>query len=225
MDKTLYEQNASAVYIKGLMKMWHFLWEELQNNKVEFSKSNSDGRINSVMDEETIINLLIAEFPLNIERADDRCWHDMVFVWDNFRYYINIKCSTGQTDNALNKKAIVYSLSTLDPDAIAKSMNINKMVTYINDNPKETRSPSKEYYYLYVDKIDGSVILKSLLDIQHFVANSINILQINWKKEKRDAHQFNSMDINEARHNVLSVVTKSIKTYFDGCSILLEQEF
>lgn len=218
-----YLSQASKRYPAVLIQIVQVLREELQLSNVRFSKENADGRINSITDENTIIEKLQEHMKShNIQKAPPRSWYDMTFTSDETIYHINIKCSTGGTDNALNKKAIIYSLKNLDMNTVKHNMNFDYMYAQIKHNLKPVRDYKNEYFYLYVDKNDGTVIMKSLLDIQHLTSNPINDLQINWSKEKKDMAVFHGDDIQEATTRIMSVITKSIKDYLAGCSSLLK---
>jgi len=152
-----------------------------------FNSINTDGRINSIYDENMIIRILEKHYGDAYVRrpTQSRNWYDVKvksqYTWIPF----NIKVSTGGTDNALCKKAFVYSLSTLTEDEIPAAMSFNKMIELVENNKNTDREIEKEYYYIYIDKKDGTVMVKSMCDIQYYVANAQNWLQINWSKEKQ----------------------------------------
>lgn len=218
-----YNEVASHLYPSELITLVTFLQETIANNMI-FSNSDIDGRVNSIKDENTIIELLKEEYGGDIVKPPPREWFDLIYKTTTATYYINIKCSTGKTDNALSKKAVIYSLCNIEPEAIKGNINLNNLMTLIDDNLKTIRDINKEYFYLYIDKLDGTVFIKSMLDIQNFVSNPINILQINWKKEKNDMAVFNDNDIISAKKRVLSIMSKSLKTYVKNCSKLLDFE-
>jgi hypothetical protein len=227
MDISQYTRMATERYSGGIMKLYHHLSQKIVNRDILFNTSNTDGRVNSIMDEDTIIDMLITEFNDDIERQPPRSWCDLIYRErindeEEIKYYINIKCSRGKTDNAMNKKAIIYSLTDIDVDDIKPNMNYNDMIRIIKNNIKETRNTQKEYYYLYIDKKDNSIILKSILDIQCLTSNPCNILQINWNKEKQLSHIFNDDDIAQSYNNIMKVIAKSLRTFTDSCSVFLE---
>jgi hypothetical protein len=210
-------------YPKSIKDTYNFLFEYCKNNNIDFTKASDDGRINSALDENTIIKILKEEFPGKVEKPKSRAWYDFVFYGDNKRYFINIKCSTGGTDNAMNKKAVIYSLADVTIEDIPSCMTYNKMLEHIEKNLKRERDVEKEYYYLYFDKKDGTIIIKSLLDIQNLRSNPCNILQINWTEEKKQASTFNNeKDIESHKKRVLRVISKSLKQFHASCSQLLE---
>ena len=185
---------------------------------------NEDGRLNSVSDEKRIIAILINHFGSDrVISAKPRAWYDFEFISQDHvhRFYINVKSSCGGVDNAFNKTAIVYSLTNLSPDVIPKNMNFNKLYSLIDKNICETRNTSHEYYYLYIDKKDKRVILKSILDIQNFVSNPCNILQINWNKEK-SSNKGNGSDLRVIKETIFNVIARSLQTFNANCSMFLQ---
>jgi len=209
-----YLEVAASRYPQELIELVMFL-HQLQSETISFSKSNTDGRINSVEDENTIIKLLVEKYGSSIIVPPPRSWCDFIYQTGNTKYYINIKCSTGTTDNAFNKKALVFSLTDLAPEKIIDSMNFTKMISLIDENMKNERDIESEYFYLYVDKKDGTVFIKSLLDIQNLVSNPTNKLQINWKKEKMDMAKLNDIDISSAKKKILTCLATSLRSYFN----------
>jgi len=185
---------------------------------------NTDGRINSIYDENTVISILKDHYGHSFihKPYKSRHWYDLK-IKSSHKYWIpcNIKVSTGGTDNALCKKALVYSLSTLHEDDIPKYMSFNKMIELIEKNKNSKRNLYKEYYYIYVDKKDGSIIVRSLCDIQNYVSNPQNWLQINWKKEKTYLFKNNFEDIDTVYHKIRSTLRDSLQKILDSSNRLL----
>lgn len=223
MDKALYVQHIREHYPSEILEIYEFLVAQMEQNQVEFSQASDDGRLNSAVDENTIVDGLFQAFPDNIEKPKKRHWFDVSFKIKS-RLVFNIKVSTGKTDNAMNKKAVVYSLTGLEDNAIKNNMTYNDMASFVIDNLNEVRNPYKEYYYMYIDKLDGTIIIKSLLDIQNLVSNPCNILQINWAKEKKVAHVFNDANVHSAKKRIFDVIGKSLKQMVESCSQFLNQD-
>lgn len=206
------------MYPTELIEIENFLKQKLVDNELHFCNKIGDGRINSVSDENTIINLLKKEFQEMFIEAPPRCWYDFCLkLSSETNLFVNIKVSRGGTDNAFNKKAIVYSLTeNVDVDQIPNNMSFNKLYDYLHldEYKRTTRDTFREYYYLYIDKEDHTVIIKSLLDIEHFVSNPCNILQINWKKEKKCDVMLNNTDT--AREKIGRIIEASLNTFITG---------
>ena len=176
-------------------------------------KSYGEGRLNSIHDERYIIKLLTTKFASSQHKIQkpksSRSWYDFILYIDGFPVPCNIKVARGGRSNALCKNAIVYSFSTLAIDKIPTYMSFNKMVQLIAENKKAERD-NKEYYYIYVDKIDSTIIVRSLCDIQHYVSNPQNWLQIDWDKEKKVQHgEPDSLDMSYDR------IRKTLRTSLD----------
>lgn len=157
--------------------------EECKRVNIPFSK-DGDGRTVSAVKEREYLNLLekglaTSHPSLKFEHQPvDRWW------WD-FRVngiHFNLKLTTGGTDNAFNKVAIIYSISGVELEK--KNMNYNQFFKTIKECPKKAvRDRNTEYHYLVVNKNTGDVLLKSIIDIHTFKTNPCNDLQINWNNE------------------------------------------
>lgn len=116
---------------------------------------------------------------INVEKQPVERW------WWDFRANgipINLKLTTGGTDNAFNKVAIIYSISGKEVEK--RNMNYNQFFKILKECPKKgERDRMTEYHYLVVNKNDEKVLLKSILDIHTFKSNPCNNLQINWYNE------------------------------------------
>ena len=211
-------------YPKVIHSIEHILKRHL--NKTKFNKVNKDGRINSIYDEKTIINILSNNYGESyIQKPEsNRNWYDVkIKSTEDIWIPCNIKVSTGGTDNALCKKAIVYSLSSLPEEKIPKYMSFNKMIDLIEDNKNNNRNILKEYYYIYIDKKDGTVMIKSLCDIQNYVSNPQNWLQINWAKEKlAPINKYSTLaDLDTSYVRVRSVLSESLQKLLNSSNKLL----
>lgn len=155
------------------------------NNLLEF-KTSGDGRLVSAIMETAYLDkleelLIKKDKSINIWRPPARHWFDIMI--NNIP--INLKLTTGGTDNAFNKTAITYTLL----DGItndAKIVGFSEWYEFIkaNYNSAINRNPFKEYHYLVINKNNPSkVLFKSILDINTYRSNPSNILQIRWKHE------------------------------------------
>lgn len=192
-----------------------------------------EARIDSLIQEDAVIKRLQAGLPsravLTVPKA--RHWYDVAFQpqTPGPTYYINIKISSGGCDNAFNKKAIAYSLSSLPVDDIPNTMSFNKLYDLVKEHPRARREPSKEYYFLYIDKRDGSVFARSICDIKHWVSNPNNILQINWAKEKKEQEKEKEKGktvrgrrhLMGTRHAMFTAIRASLERFCESCSRFL----
>jgi hypothetical protein len=150
---------------------------------ITYSK-DGDGRLTSAVKEKEYLDLLEQGLKINHpaltfeHQPKDRWW------WD-FRVNgipINLKLTTGGTDNAFNKSAIIFSICGKEVDK--KNMNFNQLYQTLKEYSwKSERQPMTEYHYLVVNKNDGKILLKPILDIHGYKSNPCNILQINWAEE------------------------------------------
>jgi len=193
-----------------------------------------DGRLSSMLSEKAVVNGIrscIAKDDAEVIVPSARSWHDVAIKWGDAAapYYFNIKISTGGQDNAFNKKALVFSLTTLSEESIPDCMSINTMFDLLMTHKRARRRQDccGEYFYLYIDKRDGTVLIKSLCDIQAWASNPQNLLQINWRQEKAVAARGrgrgrNSVTIAPIRKRILIVIQDSLKKYFASCENLIK---
>lgn len=186
--------------------------EECSKINLTYSQEG-DGRITSAIKENEYLSLLEQGLKerhptFKFEKQPkDRWWWDFRVNGIPF----NLKLTTGGTDNAFNKVAILYSLSGEEMEK--KNMNFNQFYRLLKESArKNERDRSTEYHYLVVNKGDGKVLLKSILDIHTFKPNPCNDLQINWKNEFNNIEYRTPDDkFKEKMNELLKVVQTSIK--------------
>ena len=143
----------------------------------------SDGRVVSAIKEAEYLaalktSLEISHPSMTVSIPKERYWYDIRI--NNIP--INLKLTTGGTDNAFNKVAILYSLTGVEVSR--RNMNFDAWYSLIRSTPpKAERDRATEYHYLAVHKTTGAVLLKPILDIHTYKANPCNDLQINWRNE------------------------------------------
>lgn len=176
---------------------------------LSFSKEG-DGRLTSAVKEQEYLGALKkglqASHPLlTFELQPVERW------WWDFRVNgipFNLKLTTGGTDNAFNKVAILFTLT--GTEVTRRNMNFNLFFNTLKSLPAKTaRDPTTEYHYLVVDKKDGKTLLKSILDIHTYKSNPCNDLQINWAHEF--AHAEYSIADGEFRNKGLQIL-KTLQT-------------
>jgi hypothetical protein len=169
-----------------------------------------DGRITSAIQEKEYLDLLESGLKndptISVTRPPHRHWYDIRI--NNIP--INLKLSTGGTDNAFNKVAILYTMFGKEDK---RNMNFNAFFKEVRSGVKKTvRDPMTEYHYLVVNKEDGSVLLKSILDIHTFKSNPCNDLQINWTNEfKHIDYMIKDKDFHPKMIDILKVVQRSVQ--------------
>lgn len=169
-----------------------------------------DGRIISSVKETEYINNLKNNLSklhpsLHFEYQPKPRW------WWDFRLNgipFNLKLTTGGTDNVFNKVAIIYSITGIE--VTKRNMNFNQFIDLLKRTPKKTsRQRDTEYHYLVVNKLTNTTMIRSILDIQTFISNPCNYLQVHWNKEFRV--ELLSTDMNTQIHNLLSAIQMSVR--------------
>ena len=144
---------------------------------INVSESHEDGRVNSIDDEDTIIDLLVEKFGDSIETPPPRCWWDIKV----FGYPLNIKSSKfgNAADNFSSKAAILYALTDLPEEEVTcaswKSFQNKLQMNSSQEKPRD-------YYIIVLDKTTNKVYLQSLKSLQKLTSNGNNLpFQIKWK--------------------------------------------
>jgi len=145
---------------------------------VTISENHEDGRVNSITDEDTVIDLLIDKYgEENVEKPAARCWWDVKL----FGYPLNIKSSDfikGASDNFSSKAAILYALTNLPEDKVNTTSWKKFQDALTNHSGAEN---NRDYYIIVVDKSTRKVYLQSLKSLQKLTPNGNNLpFQIKW---------------------------------------------
>ena len=126
-------------------------------NNISVCKENADGRINSLADEELLIDALIdaanKHEGFNIERPPIRHWYDLKINGKP----IQIKSSTGGTDNWSSKKSILYALTDLEESEIDTLGNKHKTIQRVLANTISQRQTPRDIDIFCIDKNTGKV--------------------------------------------------------------------
>lgn len=171
-------------------KFFDFLIEELKKNKMSYSKEFSDGRINSIKDEDTARDLIIAIYKKHsyehyeIDYSKDRKWYDIAFVNPKDRndiIPINIKVSKLGTDNISGKEGIFYAITGKNPDGFTTS-TWDSFMENIYANLDVNIDPAKDYYFLVFNKMKANdCYWTSLKSLSELTQNPNNLpFQSNW---------------------------------------------
>ena len=204
--------------------------EECSKINLTYSKEG-DGRIISAVKENEYLSLLEKGLKehhssLKFENQPVERW------WWDFRVNeipFNLKITNGGTDNAFSKVAIIYTITGKEVEK--KNMNFNKFFNVLKKYPrKNDRNQMTEYHYLVVNKNDGNVLLKSILDIHTFKSNPCNVLQINWSNEFKYI-DFVIPDVNfkekilQLIKTIQSSIKQEIASKIDFANANIEEEF
>jgi len=184
--------RGSMFRLKRLPLIMYKIKKYLELKSFQFSNQNKDGRINSCIDEDEVIKLLIEKFGKKIKKPKIRMWYDILAF--DFLYGwlpINIKTTTTKTsDNTGNLAMCVYSYTN-------EMLDIHKDKTYENGkmsdilfnklkNKKYNRNSKKDYYFIVLNKKNPSdVIVNSVKGLSVLTPNINNLpFQVNWSKNK-----------------------------------------
>lgn len=177
---------------------------------------DSDGRIVSAVKESEYLEKLGYALPstFQFKISKPRDWYD--FQCGGVPFNLKLTNCAKTCDNAFNKAAVIYSVTGRIPRY--KNMCFNKFWSQIKEAPWDD-IPGREYHYLVVNKLTGDVLIKSIFDVQNYMPNPCNIMQINWSKEF-EARDYKAENITEKKKELLRCIQKSIQA-----SINSQQEF
>ncbi len=179
--------------LKHLPLIMYKIQNYLKLQAFQFSTQNEDGRINSCVDEDEVIKLLVAKFGENIKKPKIRMWYD-ILVFDYIYGWIpiNIKTTTTRTsDNTGNLAMCVYAYT----DEI---LDIHKDTSYENGKMSEilfhklknkrynTNHNKKDYYFIVLNKKNTQdIIVNSVKGLTILTPNINNLpFQVNWSKNR-----------------------------------------
>ncbi|PDX10776.1 restriction endonuclease [Helicobacter pylori] len=177
--------------------------EFLKTNPCHLSHPLQDGRLNSSVNEEEILNTIKDYFPIQLPKA--REWWDFSFKKNDIFYLVNIKTTTTKTADNLNcKLGIYYALCGLVPEfnnEIAWEKYFQKLHKDLGKNT------DRDYYFLIINKNDPKdVFINSLKGIQTLQPNNLPF-QCKWDNN-REIVQRNFI---ESKNFILSALAKSVK--------------
>ncbi|GAA9033970.1 hypothetical protein HpHA137_13300 [Helicobacter pylori] len=174
----------------------------LKTNPYNLSQPLQDGRLNSSVNEEEILNTIKDYFPIQLPKA--REWWDFSFEENDIFYPVNIKTTTTKTaDNLNGKLGIYYALCGLLPtfnNEIAWEKKLHK------DLGKNT---DRDYYFLIINKNDPKdIFINSLKDIQTLQPNGNNLpFQCKWDNNREIIQR----DFDGSKNFILSALAESVK--------------
>lgn len=161
----------------------------LESNKVELCTDSVDGRTNSCIDEDRIVEKLLKKFPDIIVVPKIRMWYDILVRDYKFGWIpVNIKTTTGFTsDNVGNLSICVqaYTDEVLSKEIMHNNGKMYKVLLEKLQKKEYNNTPGKDYYFLVVNKENGEVIVNSVLGLSKLTSNNNNLpFQVKWKNNK-----------------------------------------
>ncbi|WP_305862077.1 restriction endonuclease [Helicobacter pylori] len=177
--------------------------EFLKTNPYNLSQPLQDGRLNSSVNEEEILNTIKDYFPIQLPKA--REWWDFSFEENDIFYPVNIKTTTTKTaDNLNGKLGIYYALCGLVPEfnnEIAWEKYFQKLHKDLGTNT------NRDYYFLIINKNDPKdIFINSLKGIQTLQPNNLPF-QCKWDNNREIIQR----DFDESKNFILSALAKSVK--------------
>ena len=154
-----------------------------QVSKITVCQSSADGRLNSIKDEETLIDK-IKQIATNSKEFEvyeppPRHWYDLMVNG----IPIQIKSSSGQTDNWSSKKSLLWALSDLSMQEIDAIVNRHKVIQEKLGSISFVKNGSyRDMDIFCIDKNTGKVHHKTLCSLIRLTPNGSNLpFQIPWK--------------------------------------------
>ncbi|WP_367746972.1 restriction endonuclease [Helicobacter pylori] len=174
--------------------------EFLKTNPYHLSQPLQDGRLNSSVNEEEILNTIKHFFPVQLPKA--REWWDFSFKKNDIFYPVNIT-TTKTADNLNCKLGIYYTLCGLLPEfnnEIAWEKYFQKLHKDLGTNT------NRDYYFLIINKNDSKdIFINSLKGIQTLQPNNLPF-QCKWDNNREIVQR----DFNESKNFILSALAKSV---------------
>jgi hypothetical protein len=164
----------------------------LQSKTIRFSTQNCDGRINSCIDEDEVIKLLVEKFNNRIKIPKIRMWYD-ILAFDYIYGWIpiNIKTTTTLTsDNTGNLAMCVHAYTDEKLDFhINKTYENGKMSKILINKIKKkkfNKNYKKDYYFIVLNKKNNKdIIINSIKGLTKLNSNINNLpFQVCWNKNR-----------------------------------------
>lgn len=165
-------------------KILNDLVKALQSANIKSVKKSDEGRVDSKNDENNIFNWIQKQpkFKGRVRQAGLRQFGDLVVTDDKGDdHYVNIKTTTGGSDNAFSKLGFLWAFTDLPIENLPKSISNDKWFELICKHKKDI---GRDYWFLSFNKSNmNEVSLRGVKQIENWAKNPTNNLQINWKKE------------------------------------------
>lgn len=188
--------------------------KHLSSQHFKISSSNQDGRINSAVNEDEVLNFLEKTFSFGeykLIRPQARDWFDFAIEKQSEFYPVNIKVTTTDTVDNLNcKLGIYYTLTGLKPSF---NNGISWLPFFTKLHASFGKNKDKDYYFLVVNKSNlHDVFCSSLKGITNLTPNGNNLpFQSKWC----DNHTLTKRTFEEASKFIMTTFATSIKLRSD----------
>ena len=177
---------------KRLPTIMYLIQRHLKSQVIQFSNQNEDGRINSCIDEDVVVKLLITKFGEKIKKPRIRMWYDILAFDCMYGWIpINIKTTTTITsDNTGNLAMCVYAYTNemldIHRDKSYENGKMSDILFNKLNNKKYNTSHAKDYYFIVLNKTDASdIIVNSVKGLTILTPNINNLpFQVCWDKNR-----------------------------------------
>ncbi len=191
-----------------------YLSRSLKSGSLSLDRSQTDGRLNSQMNERQISDALrlyalanekfqSAQYSIDIARP--RFWYDFLVSGPGVFLPVNVKVSSLKgNDNLASKEGVFYALTGVDP----KKARINDWDRYCEAIGRHlAEDPSADYYFIVVNKSQPSdVFWTSLKRLPALTPNGNNPpFQCKWSKNRIRTERSHS----EAQAYILGVLRQT----------------
>jgi hypothetical protein len=167
-------------WLKQLPLIMYKLKQYLKSQSFKFSKQNEDGRINSCIDADEIIKLLMEKFGNRIQKPDKRHWYD-ISVLDYMYGWIPINIKTTTTTTSDNTGNLEINSEKSYENGKMSDILFNKL-----KNKQYNKNNKKDYYFLVLNKKNtDDIIVNSVKGLSILTANINNLpFQVKWCNNK-----------------------------------------
>ena len=179
------------------------LSDYLNTLEIEVTDSQRDGRINSILHEDKLTELLAEKYPIDVPEA--RAWYDFSLTDDDIFYPVNIKSTTGKgNDNLSCKLGIYYALTGKNPTG----QRLSGWRAYFDKLNADLSENDVDYYFMVLNKKTRKTSMSALKGLTKLVPNGNNLpFQCNWTENT----QYKSRTFEEAKDFLLSNFAASIR--------------
>lgn len=178
--------------VKRLPNILYDIQTYIKTIAFTFTTFSEDGRINSSIDENKIINILIEKYDKRIIKPKIRMWYDiLIFDYKYGWLPVNIKTtSTTTNDNVGNMAMCVHAYTPEKLDIFRSKTYTNGimskiLITYLKQK-KYNKQNKKDYYFIVLNKTNPSdIIINSLKGLTTIIPNINNLpFQVCWNKNR-----------------------------------------
>ncbi len=176
--------------LKRLPMILYIIQKYLKKKNLHLSQKNKDGRVNSSLDEDHIMDILKKKYRKRMKIPNIRMWYDLL-LYDRLYGWIpvNIKSTTMKTnDNTGNLAMCVYAYTDeyLKLDKNYHNGMMSKILFQKLKFKKYNVSYKKDYYFIVINKTDTQdIVVNSVKGLTKLCPNINNLpYQVCWDKNR-----------------------------------------